>query len=164
MQGINLIKIVIIASIGGLLGAATHLPGGTILGALICVGIVKLLNIIPIGSLPKSFTFVLQILAGILLGIKINLREPISLHEIFIPAFLSSFLMLAVTIIMAIIIHKTCKWDLTTSWLACAPGRTQDMIIIANDLKADCMKVTISHTSRMILIVSASPIILHFLR
>lgn len=152
-----------IACIGGFLGNMSHLPGGAILGALIAVGIIKLVMDYSSGALPKYYTFVLQVLAGIWLGSKFGVKEVFAFPDIILPAILSSLTLLLIGILSTFLVTKLFGWDIMTAWLSCSPGRMQDMLIIANDYGIDSVKITLTHTVRIFLVVSISPLVLYWI-
>jgi len=155
----NILKTFCVAFLGGTLGHLTNIPGGIILGSMATVGMLNIFSPESV-SLPKSFSFYLQIFAGILLGVNLNISEIALFQDIIIPSLFIAGTLLIAGLCAAFSIHKIFGWDLITAWLSCSPGRMQDMVIFAHDLKADSTKVVIVHTTRIILVVILTPLIL----
>ncbi|ATW24424.1 AbrB family transcriptional regulator [Candidatus Formimonas warabiya] len=159
----NTIKTFSVAFAGGILGHLTHMPGGIILGSMAAVGIFNMISPSSV-ALPKSFSFYLQVFAGILLGANLNITELALFRDILGPSLFIALTLVCTGLCAAFGINKLFGWDLVTAWLSCSPGRMQDMVIFAHDLKADGTKVVIVHTTRIILVVILTPFILLILK
>ncbi|MEL7565909.1 MAG: AbrB family transcriptional regulator [Dehalobacterium sp.] len=155
----NITKTFLVALAGGAVGHLTNMPGGIILGSMASVGLLNIISPDSV-SLPKYFSFYLQIFAGILLGVNLNITEIALLGDLILPSLFIALILLLSGLGAAFTTHKLFDWDLITAWLSCSPGRMQDMVIFAHDLNADSTKVVIVHTTRIILVVIITPLIL----
>jgi len=143
------------------MGEISHVPGGIILGAMLTIAAGNLLGF-PANWLPSRSGFILQVLAGIMLGIKITGEELSTLGEILIPVLIITGVLNLMGILSSLLVWKVFDWDLLTAWLSTSPGRMQDMVILAKNLEADSEKVVTTHVMRITLVVIVTPLILLF--
>ena len=134
--GITAYTILLIPSIiGGIIGNASGHSLGALLGAFCCVAASRILwsraGEVPF---PKSFGFVLQCLAGIILGSRVTLDTGALILDRLLPLTAVCLYVLLGGFIVAWILHRHYKWDKILSWMAAAPGRASDMLAISQDI------------------------------
>ena len=148
--------------IGGFIGNATGHILGALLGAFCCVAVSRILWLrageIPF---PKSFAFLLQCLAGILLGSRITPETGTLVLGRLLPLVAACLFVLVAGLIVAWIVTRYYRWSMTVSWLATAPGRASDMLAMSQDLdisNTERLGVASVHTVRQVyftLLISA---------
>lgn len=120
---------------GAVIGRATGHILGALLGAFLFVAVSRILWLrageIPF---PRPFTFIIQCLAGILLGSRITPETGSLLLERLFPFVASCLYVVAAGIIISHILHKHYHWHKALSWLSSSPGRTADMLAMAQDI------------------------------
>ncbi len=148
----------LIGLVGGLLFAWLQLPGGLISGAMIAVGAVAIAGR-PMG-LPPLIAHIVLMTLGLSLG---SLITPQMLTNM--TAYPVSIAMLAVSTICATLgssfyLQRIHRWDRTSALLAGTPGALSQIIMLANERRADVAGIAVVQTMRVIILTAALPLIL----
>lgn len=143
---------------GGLLGIRLRLPAGAMIGTMAAVIIFNLT--FRYMSVPQETSKVIQLLSGVLIGVKIKRKDLLALKEILVPAIVMIVGMLLLSLGVGFSIHRFSGLDLSTSLFASAPGGLTDMAIIAEDLGADGAKVAVLHLVRLLSIIGFFPVLI----
>ena len=151
-----------IALLGGLLGKKSKIPAGTLLGAMVAVGIINFLKFGSILHLPQVTGVFLQIVAGCIIGLSINSDTLKELKKLFVPTVVAVSTSMFMAFAATFLIYRLTGWSLATSWLLTAPGRIQDMVILANNLDVDYTAVVVAHLVRSLVIVFMIPLLVYF--
>jgi membrane AbrB-like protein len=157
----RLVITLLVGTAGGLLGYFLRIPAGTMLGAMVAVGIYNV-----IGSqayMPAVFRVAAQIILGCMLGMSINRGTLGELKLLAAPALVVVVSVMLFCLGMGFILHKFFGLDLATAFFGCAPGGMSEMSILALTTGADGPKVALLQLIRMLSIVSFLPSILAFL-
>jgi membrane AbrB-like protein len=155
--------IVLAACAGGLLGFFSKLPGGTILGSMLAVGLVRMTStneVKPAG--PKCMTCV-QALSGMYIGVKMIISGDL-IMELLLPVLAGTMCLIMFSLFFTNVVVKKFKTDKRSAWLSCCPGRMQDMVLISGEFKANVIKIAISHTVRLVFVILVTPLILWLIR
>lgn len=162
-QLINLAIILGVAFLGGWGVSRFNIPGGTIIGAMLSVIIVKLILGEPM-ALPKQWPFVLEVIVGAAVGVSFS---PNMLHQLkffAIPILSSALLLILLGSCMAILFSKYWGMDLTTAFISTSPGAMTAMTGMAGGLNIDLFLVLTFHITRIILVVLLAPVLLKLCR
>lgn len=120
---------------GAVVGHATGHILGTLLGAFFAVAASRIIwqragNM----PFPATLTFLLQCLAGILLGIRITPDTGALLLERLAPFAITCLYVVAVGMLASRILVRRYHWHGGLSWLAASPGRTSEMLAMSQEL------------------------------
>lgn len=154
----QLAETVLIGAAGSALFQWLQLPGGLISGAMIAVGGAAIAGR-PMGMPPVVAHIVLMTL-GLSLGAMVT---PDMLANI--AAYPVSIAMLAVSTFCATFgssfyLQKVHGWDRTSALLAGSPGALSQIIMLANERRADVAGIAVVQTMRVIILTAALPMIL----
>jgi len=124
------------AAIGAVLGHATGHILGSMLGSFAMVALSRVIWLrageVPF---PKPFAFIIQCLAGILLGSRITPEIGELIMTRIAPLTTACLFVLIAGLGVAWILHNYCKWHKGLSWMAAAPGRAPDMLAMSQDIE-----------------------------
>lgn len=129
----------LILLVPGVLGATVGSRTGHILGPMLgafCAVALTRVAWLRAGEVPfpKPIGYVIQSLAGILLGTRISPETIDLLLARIIPLALACFYVLLGGILISWVLHKRYGWHKALSWMAAAPGRTADMLAMSQDM------------------------------
>lgn len=131
-------------------------PAGGLIGALLVVGLAKLLGRIET-AVPISLIYFAQIGLGGTIGSNMNVDTIQMLKAIFWPAVCLTLVMLVSGFVLAIIVFKTTNFNIQTCLLStCAGGLTQ-LAVMSDELGADSLTVTLMQLVRLLTILMLLP-------
>jgi uncharacterized protein len=145
--------------IGGILGISLGLPAGSMLGALLIIAVLKIIGL----QMPPPSTRMIefaQIGMGLVIGLTFNQPFTSYLSELWLPLLIISLIQLSSGICLAMAISYFFKWDLLTSLCACSPAGVSQMSVIALELDADPIRVSLMHLVRLVTIILFIPVFL----
>src|SRR5699024_8038856 len=155
----NYILTSIIAIVGGKLFIILYIPVPWLSGPLLAVTLFK-------NFLKREFTWKVQFrnFGLLIIGYTIGLSLTKSTFKNIIAQlpfmFFLTFILLSLSIIIALLISRLFKIDYNTSILASLPGGLSQVIVIAEETKKVNLEiVTVSQSIRLILIVIITPLI-----
>ncbi len=125
------IVVIMAGIVGGLVAQRCHLPGGAVVGAMVCSGLTALM--FPDGlNLPRQWGTIIQLVLGISLGMTFDRSFlPIAVKA-FPLALGSTLVLLMVTVVMAFITSRLGLVDFGTALFGFSPGGMTGMAILAN--------------------------------
>ena len=147
-----------VGTLGGFCGSKLKIPAGTLVGAMLAVILTKMV-LKSYWEIPKEFTFVIQILLGVMVGTTYNPAIVKVLSKIVIPVVLSTVVLIGIGIILSLIFTKLGFLDIGTAYLGTSPGAMSALIPLAFDSQADATLVVCFHFFRVVFIVLTAPII-----
>ncbi len=147
-----------VATLGGFCGSKLKIPAGTLVGAMLAVILTKMV-LKSYWEIPKEFSFVIQILLGVMVGATYNPSIIKTLSKIALPVVASTVVLIVVGIILSIIFTKLGLLDIGTAYLGTSPGAMSALIPLAFDSQADATLVVCFHFFRVVFIVLTAPII-----
>ncbi|SBV94530.1 membrane hypothetical protein [uncultured delta proteobacterium] len=156
-----------ILMVPGILGAAAGHATGHILGALLgafCGVALSRIIWLRAGEIPfpKPFAFIIQCLAGILLGSRITPEIGDLVFARLTPLVAACLYVILAGLVAAAILHRHYKWHKGLSWMAAAPGRVSDMLAMSQDIDlsgGERLALASVHTVRQVyftLLISAA--------
>lgn len=150
----SLAMLMVPACMGAGAGYLTGHTLGTLLGSFFFVAASRLIWLrageVPF---PKSFAFLIQSLAGILLGVRITPEIGGLLLDRLAPVSLACVSVLGGGFCIMSVLHRRFGWNKALSWMAAAPGRTADILAISQDIELtpkDRLALVCMHTVRQI--------------
>ncbi len=159
---INILASLLVGGIGGFTAKHFGLPVGGLLGAMLTVGIFRIMGA-PLKELPRWLIICAQISLGAYLGTTFTPEMVATLKSLVFPILIFSMVIVSNGIFIGFLIHRIFGWDLTTSLLATAAGGVTLMTITALEMNADSIKVSIFHVFRLVIILLLMPTLIAFI-
>ncbi len=155
---LRLLATVLVATAGGLILNYFQVPAGAMIGSMLVVILLMLAgNVIYVPSWIKTIT---QIATGAILGARLGKSDLLGLKEIAIPAIMLLVIMTLVNLASGFMVYHFTKLDLSTALYSCAPGGSNDMAIMAEEMGCDTPKVIALHVLRICLVVMVYPMLM----
>jgi len=145
----------LIGILGGLLGHKTGLPSGTLLGAMLAVGVFNMTT--GSGKLPTQTSLVTQILVGTIIGLNFNIGNLKAISQLILPSVITVIGLMSMSIILGVILYKTTGLDLVTALFSTCPGGLTSMTLVANEYGAQTEVVVLFHTLRLVSVITLMP-------
>lgn len=148
-----------IGVVGGVLGAKTKLPAGVLTGAMISVIVCKMLMKTQY-EMPQSFSFITQVLVGVMVASTFHPAMLKSLKLIAFPVIMSSLALVIVGGLLAILLARFNVLDPATAYIATSPGAMTSMVPLSMEGNGNALIVTCFHFFRLMFILFTAPWIL----
>ena len=158
----NILISIVIGTVGGFMARAAGVPVGGMLGAMVVIGIMRIIGV-PLAELPKWLVVAGQIGLGGCLGVTFTPNVLSTLLGLIIPTILFSALIVLNGIITGFLIHRIFGWDLITSLLSSATAGVTQMSAIALDMDADAVIVGLMQVLRFALVMLTMPTIIDYI-
>lgn len=152
---LNVVYTMLIALILGILGRLLRVPAGAMVFSMIAVATFNICT--SYCSMPVALRKAIQFLGGATIGAKITwlgVMTLVSSWELLLTLIGGLVVM---NLLTAFLLHKVCKWDITTALFASAPGGVADMSIIASEMGADTAVVAFMQLLRLTAIIAFYP-------
>ncbi|MDP2873619.1 MAG: AbrB family transcriptional regulator [Bacillota bacterium] len=156
------LRTLLLAAAGGLALNAVGFPAGGLVGAMIAVGIGRVLEW-DCAGFPGDVRSIAQVGLGAIIGLSFSSEMVSSIARMALPVALLSVALFTNGCLLAVIIHRLTGWDIRTCLVATSAGGVTQMSIVADDMGADPVTVTLLHVVRIITIVAVLPPVLTFL-
>jgi membrane AbrB-like protein len=150
-----IVSISLLGVLGSLAGHKLRLPAGTFIGAFFGVGCALGLHGLPEIPLPDAAGWGLQILVGVLVGLRMTRDSLGSGARAALPAILLSLLFLASSGAAAFAAVWLTGISPTTALFAAAPGGLTEMATIGATQGANGPAVAAVHVSRLLIVIFA---------
>lgn len=158
----SILLTIFLGGFGGFVAKHFGIPIGGIVGAMVIIGIFQIIGV-SLKEPPKWLIIVSQIFLGGYLGTTFATNMIGMLKTIFIPIFLFSIASVLNGVIIGLFFHRIFRWDLPTSLLATSAAGATIMSIIAIEINADAMRVSIFHAIRLLVILLIMPSLVAFI-
>jgi membrane AbrB-like protein len=160
----NLFITLTIGAIAGYTADFLGIPVGGLLGAMGVVAVLRIVGV-HLKEIPRWILVTAQIGLGGFLGTSFTPNVVATLQSLLVPTLVFSLVIVLNGLVLGFLAHKIFGWDLTTSLLACAAAGYTQMSVIALEMEADVVTVSIVQALRATIILSVMPtaIILLFL-
>jgi hypothetical protein len=155
------LRLALAALAGGLAGRITGIPAGAILGSMFSVGFFNVLR----GGFPGVNPY-LRIFARIGVGLaiaqEITLETVVMLSSMVYPVLIMAVVMILSSVLLSLVLYRITSWNFSTCLLASAPGGLTQMTMIADEVNADPIAVSILHTVRLVSVITILPLFMRF--
>lgn len=151
----NFLTVCVVATIGGYSAKKLKIPSGLLIGSLVFASIWNIF--VSAYIFPSSLKFASKIVAGVLVGMRINKKDLVNFKKMLKPLIFLVVGMLCYTMILAFLIHQFAGVDIKTAMFACTPGGLSDMVLIAESYGANVPQVVLIQTVRLISIICIFP-------
>lgn len=158
----KLLLLFTIALTGGLTGFFLRMPVGLLTGSMFAVAAAGLLNV-ELGRVPPVLRTIAQIGIGVVIASNVTLSTLRQFTLLAGPVILLTGIMLLCSIGLAVVLHKMTGWNYPTCLLSTSLGGISQMSIIAEEMGADPLKVSILQTVRLVSILIVLPFIFNYL-
>lgn len=157
----GLLKLGVVAAAGIVAGAAglaaTPLPAGGVVGALIGAGIVRVLT--P-GAVPeRGFSMMVQVLSGGIIGLGLSARFFETLAQLAGAAALVNLVQMLVWALAGYLLVKVFGFGSRTATFASAPGGMGTLLSITGETDADLVAVAFTHLLRLSATIIVVPLL-----
>ena len=151
------VLIIIAGILGGLISEKLRVPGGAVVGSMLCSGMTSLLftGIV----LPPRVGLAIQIVLGISLGMTFNSSFFAIAAKAFPLAVLSTLSLLAVAVLMAWLANKLGIVDFGTALFGFSPGGMSGMAVLAQTEGHNASLVAFLHMFRIFTLFLVVPIL-----
>ncbi|MBA2690970.1 MAG: AbrB family transcriptional regulator [Rubrobacter sp.] len=150
-----IVSISLLGFLGSIAGHKLRLPAGTFIGAFLGVGCALGLHGLPEIPLPDTAGWALQILIGILVGLRMTRESLGSGAKAALPAFALALLFLVSSGAAALAAVWATGISPKTALFAAAPGSLTEMATIGATQGANGPAVAAVHVSRLLLVIFA---------
>lgn len=146
------------AGVGAWLATLAGIPGPLIFGTVTGAAIITLARAAP-AYRPRWLSFVIQASLGWIIGSLVTSDTLVALGEATVPAVLSSALIIAAGILIALI-FRLLGIAPDGDVLATSPGAVEALASLADEQDAGPLQVTVFHTVRLVLVIGSLPLLL----
>lgn len=157
-NNVRLIATILAAAAGGLVLDYFEVPAGAMVGSMMVIIVLMMAgNAV---SVPGWIKTVTQLATGSILGARLGISDLIGLREIAVPAVMLLIVMTSVNLAAGFMVYRFTKLDMSTALYSCAPGGSNDMAILAEEMGCDTPKVIALHVLRICLVVVVYPMLM----
>ncbi|WP_057491798.1 AbrB family transcriptional regulator [Streptococcus orisasini] len=153
--------ILVVASIGGLIGLWLGIPVGALIFSLIFSSILKIIK--NTEQLTKAIRYVAQVFAGSLIGINFTQKSLMELVHLIIPIILLLTSYLIINAFFGFIMYKRGILDLQSALFASSPAGATDISLLAGELGGDMPKIAGIQISRTLYTVIIMPMLVRLI-
>ncbi|MCX7788428.1 MAG: AbrB family transcriptional regulator [Spirochaetes bacterium] len=142
--------------LGGFIGKALGIPAGDMLGAMFGVGTANTLvgDLPPVPPVLRNYA---RIAIGLAMAQQLTPETLERLSTLVLPIALLGLLMVASGILLSRILQRITGWDTGTCLLVSSPAGLTQMSIIAEEVGANPLVVSVLHTARLLSILTVLP-------
>jgi membrane AbrB-like protein len=148
---------------GGWLLDRLGVPAGALVGAMLGVGIPRMLGV-PTWSIPPAGRFVAYVIVGALLGQTFSRETPRLLAESFVPIISVVVAFIGLGAVLAYLLWRFGGLDPITSYLATSPGAIAQMGVLSAEAGAVAPLVLSVHLLRVTSVILITPLIVKLLK
>ena len=151
-----------VGTVGGYLGMKLKIPAGALIGSLLAMICFKLISRVD-WNVPKTFTFVLQVFLGIMVGASFQPGMLKVMGRVFFPVITSTLLLVGTGLLISMVFTRMGLLDMGTAYLATSPGAMSALLVVALDSGKDAAVITCFHFFRVVFIILTMPLIYKYL-
>lgn len=150
-----------VACMGWVVAMRLGLSAPAMIGSMLAVGISNVF--FGYADIPEWIRVFAQGISGAFIGMSITRSDLMHLRTLAVPGLLLVTLFTVNTLVMGIVIHQVCGFDLFTSLFSCIAGGVTDISLIAMDYKADVGTVGLMQTARLVAVLAFFPAWIKFM-
>ncbi len=151
-----------VGTLGGYLGTKLKIPAGALIGSLLAMICFKLISRVD-WNVPKTFTFVLQVFLGIVVGASFHPSMLKVMGRLFFPVITSTLFLVGTGLLLSMVFTRMDLLDMGTAYLATSPGAMSALLVVAIDSGRDAAVITCFHFFRVVFIILTMPLIYKYL-
>ncbi|MGC9372481.1 MAG: AbrB family transcriptional regulator [Thermovirgaceae bacterium] len=158
----GVVRLIVVAIAGGLAGRGLGIPAGDLLGSMAAVGFFNTFS----SGFPRvnpTLQSLARIGVGLAIAQEVTPKTVELLSEMLLPVTILAVLMISSAILLSWVLYKITDWNYSTCLLVSSPGGLTQMSMIADEVNADPVTVSVLHTVRLISILAVLPLFFRFL-
>lgn len=148
---------------GGSIFTLINFPAGGVIGSMLVIATLRLVGF-PTGPVPRIVLELAYIGLGISVGVSFDSQALLQLRASLGILALATFGTLASGFGLALFVRRIMHLDYRTAMLACSPGGLSTMATVAEETGGQSLVVSLFQLVRIIWVILAMPLFLHFLR
>lgn len=156
-QWVNNGLILIVASLGGLIGMELRIPVGALIFSLIFSSVLKITR--NTQQLSISLRYLAQIVAGSLIGTNFTQTSLLRMAHLILPIVLLLTSYLIINAFFGFIMYRSGLLDLQSALFASSPAGATDISLLAGELGGDMPKIAGIQISRTVYTVVVMPLL-----
>lgn len=160
----NLLPVLVAGLFGALVGRGLRVPAGVLTGTMVGVGGAQTIMGFPEMPAMPGLNQSLQVLVGIMVGLRITRSSVRSGVQALVPATLLTAAFIASSVGAALAATSLTGVDPRTALFAAAPGGLTEMASVGASLGADGAVVVAVHLVRLLLVIAAINVLMAKLR
>jgi len=147
-----------VATVAGVLLYSTGFTSGLIVGGMFGAAAVNIAS----GGLhfESRIRRFIQICSGAYIGTIISRSDLAMMSVSYIPIIILILNVLILPLVFGYLIHKLTKLELSTALFGATPGGLQEMSVLASEMGLDTPRISIIHTSRVVVSLALFPTII----
>ena len=160
--GVGLLTYLVLGLIGGFIGSKLKIPAGTLIGAMLTIILFKMAMKVH-WEIPRSFSFVLQVFLGVMVGATFQPELLQVVKKIALPVVISCVVLVGTGIIMAVVFTKLGLLDMGTGYLGTSPGAMSVLIALSLESNSEPMLIVCFHFFRVVFVILTAPLIFRWI-
>jgi uncharacterized protein len=160
---VTVTAVLIFGAAGAFLGHRLPIPAGALIGTLVAVSAVSIgvdLLGLPQLPVPSPFRWILQIVLGMVVGLRMDRESLRAGARALLPASLLAAILVSSTVVVALIAAPLTSADIVTTLFAAAPGGLTEMTLMSLNFGADSAAVAAVQLVRVLLALVVIDILL----
>jgi hypothetical protein len=150
-----------LGAVGGWLANTFSIPLAWMLGAMISTTVAAVCGL-PV-ALPVAFRTAMVGVLGVMLGSGFAPEILDRIGDWMVSLAGLAVYTLAVTGLVTLFLRRFCGYDPVTAYFSAAPGGLSEMVIVGSQFGGDERVISLTHTSRILLVVLALPFLMQIL-
>ena len=162
-MNLHFLLLIAVGTIGGSIFHFAHVPGGAMLGAVICTAAVKIIasfDAVP----PDLFHLATQIGLGVVVGCMIDTHHLQQIKSALPVIMLSTLILLLAGFLAAWVAHRITGMVMVSAMLATSPGGLNAVVGLAADVGQWASIVLAFHLVRLYAVLLTAPLLIWLLR
>ncbi|MDR2739329.1 MAG: AbrB family transcriptional regulator [Treponema sp.] len=155
---IDWVVLAILSVLSAWLLGMIHVPASNMIGPMLTVGAYTYIRRLK-ARINGIFQNIVQVGVGGMVGLTVTRESILSLPSYILPIVCLNIIIVGGCFILAYILCKISRWDMTTCLIATAPGGLSPMILLAIEMGADADRVVVFQVLRMVLVLLLTPMI-----
>ena len=157
----RLFSTLVIAALGGLIGAKLKMPAGAMVGAMVAVGAANLIGFR--GAIPPYFRTGAQIVVGGMIGLSITRETVIGLKSVAGPAAILILSMIGFGLMAGFLISRVTGMDIVTAMFSSTPGGMMEMTLMGEAAGGEAPQIALMQLARFMGIVLIMPLVIRWI-
>jgi membrane AbrB-like protein len=155
---IDWVVAVILSLLSAWLLGMIPVPASNMIGPMLTVGAYTYVRRLKV-RINGIFQNLVQAGVGGMVGLTVTRESILSVPSYILPIVCLNSIIVGGCFILAYILRKISRWDMTTCLIAAAPGGLSPMILLAIETGADTDRVVVFQVLRMVLVLLLTPLI-----
>jgi membrane AbrB-like protein len=155
---IDWVVVAVLSVLSAWLLGMIHVPASNMIGPMLTVGAYTYVRSLKV-RINGIFQNLVQVGVGGMVGLTVTRESILSLPSYILPIVCLNIIIVGGCFILAYVLCKISRWDMTTCLIATAPGGLSPMILLAIEMGADADRVVVFQVLRIVLVLLLTPTI-----